>query len=321
MPRSSPPKSISPSGSSRLLKNIVQFGADKDGILAHATLLKWTNLMSGFQPRYFELRVDDGGAKLAYALSAPAPGEKMDARGILSMANATVAVQQGSSRNLTVTIASTGKPFARIRCASEMERQEWITTLELAQRTAGGALRAEELRMEAESTASSADHNSDSPTSEGDARTPSRGSYSDPSPQGHPSVSSPSAMDTTTTEGESDDTEDELDGEGSANVRQVLMYHALLRKQCEALSAKLVTVADGGDAAALPFDAADFERVYCNLLGLGSDVVNKGISWKHRWNQRLLKSAMACEELERQVRAIREDIDKMRVAEAIASRD
>lgn len=49
-------RSTSPvkSGSSRLLKHLVQFGADENGVLASAVLLKWTNVrMPHFTDRSF----------------------------------------------------------------------------------------------------------------------------------------------------------------------------------------------------------------------------------------------------------------------------
>lgn len=275
--------------------------------------------MAGFQPRYFELRENDtGSAILSYALTPPATGEEIEVRGSIRMSEAVVAVMPGSSRNFNVTAIGDDSLFARVRCSSEKERQEWITTLELAQGTKMGGTRVSHLAAATASRAESPEHVEPLPDPESSTTSPS--ASPPPTLDGLRLLdfakTSPSIE---TTEGESDDTDGEFEVEHCDSVRRLIVLHATLRKRCESLSAKLATVADGGDAAVFRFDATDFENTYCHLLGTASDVVNKGISWNLRWNDHLRRSAAACEETELQMVSLRREVEQLRVAEAIAS--
>jgi hypothetical protein len=294
-------------------------------------------MVAGFQSRYFELRLNEtGSALLSYALAPPTEDEPLQIRGSIRVSEATVAVQSGSSRNFTVTAVGDGTLFARVRCGSEKERQEWITTLELAQGTKDGGTRVAQIRAAVssnEGASTAADQVTPEPTEAGfspDVDDPAWGSGQSRSPPYTPedrarsrtlprfSPGTPSALDSTSGE---TDTDDDIEGEHCEDVRLLITLHAALRKRSEALSAKVDSVADGGDGATLQFDSADFADTYCHMLGIGSDVVNKGISWNQRWNQRLRQSAVACDEMERQVVALQREVEGLRVAEAIASPD
>lgn len=83
-----------------------------------------TNIIEGFKRRWFELRCD---GCLQYALDVGAKE-----RGFIPVIQLDVEVEKGSSRNFVITHMDSGNVFARIRCATEKERVEWITALELA---------------------------------------------------------------------------------------------------------------------------------------------------------------------------------------------
>jgi hypothetical protein len=288
----------------------------------HTHAHTYIQLIAGFQPRYFELRADDGasGAVLMYALPAVLKEEEdvaVAARGSIRLSDARVEVETGSSRNFTVTSCSTSQLFARIRCESERERAEWITALELAQR---GQRRSpsgttdihkpvdaivgddETLRTVGDHTTNASADNV--PSSRGEGQTLLSMLPSTDSSGGGCGTAS-AALDITESECTSDDSVDELDGEHSVALRRIFLAHSNLRKRCESLVVKLASVSDGSDDAALPTSAIlDFERTYSCLLGASSDLVNDGIRVSHWLSERLREATDTRDEIERQSAAV-----------------
>lgn len=289
-------------------------------------------MIGGFQPRYFELRADNGesGAVLMYALP-PAEGGKDDkfiVRGRINMADAQVAVEQGSSRNFTVTASSTGQLFARIRCGSERERAEWITALELAQRSRGRSVVDDAESMHSILHPSPSDDKLAVAASAPDHRLHERSSTAttvdDVERDGWTLLSKASStgscgsgdgggyatapVDITESECTSDDSVDELDGEHADALHRIFQVHSSLRKRCESLAVKLASVADDSESAALPTSTVtEFERTYCCLLGASSELVNDGICVSHWLSERLREAVLAQEEIDKHTATLARD--------------
>eukprot|EP00040_Diaphanoeca_grandis_P014165 m.71679 g.71679 ORF g.71679 m.71679 type:complete len:352 (+) comp24379_c0_seq1:427-1482(+) len=87
-------------------------------------LWKWTNMMGGFKRRWFVIE----RGTISYRIENRAESA---VRGSLPLASLSIEVERGSTKNFVISNRA-GEVFARIRCASEKERGEWICAIELA---------------------------------------------------------------------------------------------------------------------------------------------------------------------------------------------
>ncbi|KAJ8281275.1 hypothetical protein GJAV_G00065670 [Gymnothorax javanicus] len=108
-------------------------------------LFKWTNYIKGYQRRWFVL----SNGLLSYYRTQAEMGHTC--RGTINLATANIAVEDSCN----FVISNGGAQTYHLKASSEVERQRWITALELA--------KAKAVRMQAESDDSGDDCSSSSP--------------------------------------------------------------------------------------------------------------------------------------------------------------
>lgn len=96
-------------------------------------LFKWTNYIKGYQRRWFVL----SNGLLSYYRTQAEMGHTC--RGTINLATANIAVEDSCN----FVISNGGTQTYHLKASSEVERQRWITALELA--------KAKAFRMQAES--------------------------------------------------------------------------------------------------------------------------------------------------------------------------
>ncbi|XP_072563321.1 oxysterol-binding protein 1 isoform X3 [Paramormyrops kingsleyae] len=114
-------------------------------------LFKWTNYIKGYQRRWFVL----SNGLLSYYRTQAEMGHTC--RGTINLATANIAVEDSCN----FVISNGGAQTYHLKASSEVERQRWITALELA--------KAKAVRMQAESDDSGDDCPPSSPPSAGQA--------------------------------------------------------------------------------------------------------------------------------------------------------
>eukprot|EP00041_Stephanoeca_diplocostata_P034311 m.1158572 g.1158572 ORF g.1158572 m.1158572 type:complete len:336 (-) comp24500_c0_seq17:5748-6755(-) len=295
-------------------------------------LLKWTNIVEGFKRRWFELRYD---GCLQYALDVGAKE-----RGFIPVVQLNVEVEKGSSRNFVITHADSGNVFARIRCATEKERVEWITTLELAK---------EPSRLQSWDTpprhspdlitSTSATDETDDATELSEIRRvndPSSSDGSDDDSDGAPSSEDENVRDIAAIEinPHSRTLADKL--------QQLVQTHQLLHKSSDALVVKLSFLATSAEEDILPkestsvdlhnFSFSDefhlnladdgdevgeievqgFEHGVGCVLASSSQFVNAALSHERLWMRRLRASQHKTREMEAKVAQLQASCEALR---------
>lgn len=264
-------------------------------------LAKWTNMIKGWQKRWFVLQ--DGELKYCLADAADCP-----ARGAADLTDLHIQVEHGSSRNFVLTKASSSTPgksevFARIRCHSEKERIEWITALELA-KNPERPVWAPEDGLKSRQSSSGAASRAQTPDADG-PEVDSDGFSSD----GGCSAATVEDRD--------------ADYVGSAllskKLQQVLVKHKMLYRQTEALSLKLGFVPSLSDNIDMNIRTADLDG-FANeagmLLGSSSEYVQGVLTYQRKWSRLLAQSAAQCDQVEEQVRAARGEVERLGLVRA-----
>lgn len=260
-------------------------------------LAKWTNMMKGWQKRWFVLQ--DGELKYCLADSADGP-----ARGTADLTDLHIQVEHGSSRNFLLTRANSSKQaevFARIRCQSEKERIEWITALELAKNPERPVWAPEDAELEQDGLK----------LRKGSSGTASR--VQTPDLHGLELDSDGFSSDG---DGDGDAVSRGADYVGSAllskKMKHVLAKHQMLCRQTEALSLKLGFVPSLSDHIDIP--AADLDGFVSEagmLLGSSSEYVQGVLTYQRKWSRLLAQSAGQCDQIEEQVRAAQSEVVRL----------
>ncbi|XP_061107322.1 oxysterol-binding protein 1-like isoform X1 [Conger conger] len=115
-------------------------------------LFKWTNYIKGYQRRWFVL----SNGLLSYYRTQAEMGHTC--RGTINLATANIVVEDSCN----FVISNGGTQTYHLKASSEVERQSWITALELA--------KAKAMRMQAESDDSADDYSTSSPPGSGQGR-------------------------------------------------------------------------------------------------------------------------------------------------------
>lgn len=252
-------------------------------------LMKWTNVMKGYKKRWFVLQ----DRKLTYSISSDQDAE---IRGEADLTSLHIQVERGSSRNFLLLDqapngAGSGAVFAHLRCKTEKERVEWITSLEFAKNPDPPAWSTSDDRT----SLNGSEHNSRANTPNPILDLENFSSDDD----------SDAALDSTT---------DSMYGSAVLNrkLKRILECHQQLHKQSEALALKISFVAPLSDELeSTAEDAELFSEESGQLLDCSSDFMNAAITFQTKWAKLLQRTEKQCQHIEAQAIASRNDLDKL----------
>eukprot|EP00039_Didymoeca_costata_P005039 m.77923 g.77923 ORF g.77923 m.77923 type:complete len:287 (-) comp12647_c0_seq3:60-920(-) len=258
-------------------------------------LQKWTNPLQGYQDRWVVL----DGKTVSYYLSPHLANEQV-CRGSIALKHATIKILHNSSRNFEVLL---GERCFHLRASNEIERQAWISALQLAKNPNSeprSPIVSRTGRKELLSTPKSKRKTTiDTPTRIMNSFVPRPGPGELDSSVAYSSSEEGSVSSSTAATPRHSSVPSLRigfqDNENLRNcLREVLTQHQALSQQSESLIAKLPDAVSEEMSEVIGMNAG-------SMIGSTSELVNALVLWQQKWGRLLRKSNAKVKEVEEQV--------------------